>query len=320
VEVALKMALGYWENKGKSRRKIIALEHGYHGDTFGAMSTGARSVYNRAYEPFLFEVEHIPVPFEGEESKSFEALERILKNNVDDVACFIFEPLLQGAGGMHLYSAEALKTLCDMCKKHDVFLIADEIMTGFGRTGTFLACDQAGINPDIMCLSKGLTGGFLPMSATICTSDIYQAFYSTDKSKMFFHSSSFTANPISCAAAVASLEVWENEDVQGRIDAIAKLHKNALKSLGARPDVENTRLLGTMMAFDIIAEEGGYLSSIQPYLYDFFLSRNILLRPLGNTVYILPPYCVSEKDLEEIYDTLHLALDSLRDERQQCAV
>ena len=179
---------------------------------------------------------------------------------------------------------------------------------------------HAGINPDIMCLSKGLTGGFLPMSATICTSDIYQAFYSTDKSKMFFHSSSFTANPISCAAAVASLEVWENEDVQGRIDAIAKLHKNALKSLGARPDVENTRLLGTMMAFDIIAEEGGYLSSIQPYLYDFFLSRNILLRPLGNTVYILPPYCVSEKDLEEIYDTLHLALDSLRDERQQCAV
>lgn len=320
VEVALKMALGTWQNNGRPRTKIIAFEEGYHGDTFGGMSAGARSVYNRAYEPFLFEVEHIPPPRAGCEQASFDALAKILKDNKDNVACFIFEPLLQAAGGMKLYSAAALKTLCDMCKKDDVFLIADEVMTGFGRTGTFFAHHQAKITPDIICMSKGLTGGFLPLGATLCTKEIYMAFYSTDKSKMFFHSSSFMGNPISCSAAVASLELWEKEPVQVRIDDIAKQHGEALKTLAARPDVENTRQIGTMMAFDIIVEQSGYLSNIQPYLYDFFLSRNILLRPLGNSVYILPPYCVSEKDLEEIYDTLHLALDSLRDERQQHAV
>ncbi|MDH5722862.1 MAG: adenosylmethionine--8-amino-7-oxononanoate transaminase [Alphaproteobacteria bacterium] len=320
VEVALKMALGYWENKGQARQKIIALEHGYHGDTFGAMSAGARSIYNRAYDPFLFEVEHITVPVSGQESASFEMLERVLKANKNNVACFIFEPLLQGAGGMNIYSPEALQTLCTMCRREDVFLIADEIMTGFGRTGSFLACDKAGINPDILCLSKGLTAGFLPMSATLCTRGIYDAFYSTDKSKMFFHSSSFTANPISCSAAVASLEIWENELVQSRIDEISNSHETALKDFKARTDVENVRSLGTMLAFDIKAENSGYLSTIQPQLYDFFLRHNILLRPLGNTVYMLPPYCISKEDLEEIYETLHLALDSLRDERQQCAV
>ena len=320
VEVALKMALGYWQNKGRPRRKIIAFEEGYHGDTFGGMSAGARSIYNRAYDPFLFEVEHIPPPRAGQEQASFDALEKILKDNKNDVACFIFEPLLQAAGGMKPYCPEGLKTLCDMCKKEDVFLIADEVMTGFGRTGTFLAHYQAGITPDIICMSKGLTAGFLPMGATLCTKEIYSAFYDTDKSKMFFHSSSFMGNAITCAAAVASLEIWENEPVQGRIETIAASHKIAIKALEARPDVENVRSLGTMMAFDVRVEESGYLSTIQPYLYDFFLSKNILLRPLGNTVYILPPYCISKKDLEEIYDTLHLALDSLRDERQQCAV
>lgn len=189
VEVALKMAIGFWEHTNRPRKKIIALENAYHGDTFGTMSAGARSVYNKVYEPYLFEVEHIPVPTHGNEAKSFEALENILKTNKDDVAAFIFEPLIQGAGGMVMYSIDALRAMADLCKSYDVLLIADEVMTGFGRTGSLFACDQADLVPDIMCTSKGLTGGFLPMGTTLCTKDIYNAFYHKDKAKMFFHSS-----------------------------------------------------------------------------------------------------------------------------------
>lgn len=312
VEVALKMAIGYWEHTNRARRTIIAFDNAYHGDTFGTMSAGARSVYHKLYEPYLFDVIHIPVPVAGQEAKALSALEAVLKEHKDDVAAFIFEPLLQAAGGMQIYSADALGQMAKLCRAHDVLLIADEVMTGFGRTGTFFACDQAEFVPDILCMSKGLTAGFLPMGATLCSADIYRAFYHKDKSKMFFHSSSFMGNALSCAAAYASLEIWQNEDVQGRIDQIVQSHITAQIQLSRRKDLTNIRQIGTMLAMDLVVEDGGgYLSAVQPKLYDFFLAHNVLLRPLGNTIYILPPYCTTPTDLDAIYTVIHDALDAL---------
>ncbi len=311
VEAALKMAIGYWQHSGKARRKIIALEGGYHGDTFGAMSVGGRSIYHKIYEPYMFEVEHIPFPENGKESQTFDALEDILKNNKDDIAAFIFEPLLQAAGGMRIYSTDVLNSIADMCRAHGVLLIADEVMTGFGRTGSMFACDQVGFTPDLICMSKGLTGGFMAMGATLCSKDIYDAFYHKDKSKMFFHSSSFMGNPLACAAACASLDIWDKQDVQGRIDFIASSHARAAGDFARRSDICNIRQKGTMLALDIIVEDSGYLCDIQPKLYEYFLEQNILLRPLGNSIYILPPYCVNQDDLGKIYKVISNALDKL---------
>ncbi len=316
VEVALKQAIGYWEHTGHPRRKIIALEDGYHGDTFGTMSAGARSVYNKVYDPYLFDVIHIPVPTPGNEAESFQALEKVLQDNQDNIAAFIFEPLIQGAGGMKIYSPEALQTMAAMCHADDVLLIADEVMTGFGRTGTMFACEQAGFTPDIMCVSKGLTGGFLPLGATLCQKHIYDAFYHQDKAKMFFHSSSFTGNPMACAAANASLDLWKDEPVVERIQNIEQSHALAAGRFSARNDVKNIRQKGTILAMDVVVKEAGYLSDIQPRLYESFLSQNVLLRPLGNTVYILPPYCSTQQDLDEIYDGINFALDGLGHEGQ----
>lgn len=304
VEVALKMAIGYWQHTNRPRRKIIALENGYHGDTFGTMSAGGRSIYNKIYEPYLFNVEHIPVPTKGNEAQSLAALEQALKNNADNVAAFIFEPLIQGAGGMIMYSAETLRAMADLCKAHNVLLIADEVMTGFGRTGTLFGCDQANFTPDILCLSKGLTGGFLPLGTTLCTHEIYNAFYHKDKAKMFFHSSSFTGNPMACTAANASLKIWETEPVRERIQNIEQSHAHATIRLSKNKNITNIRQKGTILAMDINAKDTGYLSSIQPKLYEYALSQGVLLRPLGNTIYILPPYCVNKTDLEKIYTVI----------------
>ncbi|MCC7304963.1 MAG: adenosylmethionine--8-amino-7-oxononanoate transaminase [Alphaproteobacteria bacterium] len=313
VEVALKMAVGYWAHTGRPRKKIVALEGGYHGDTVGAMSAGGRSVFNKLYEPYLFEVAHLP--FEDMEN----AFEKILRKEGDDIAALIVEPLIQGAGGMRTYPAETLKNLAGLCKKYDVLLIADEVMTGFGRTGTKFACEQANVTPDILCLSKGLTGGFLPMGATLCTAEIYNAFYSKDRAKMFFHSSSYTGNALSCAAALANLRVWEKELVMERIAAIEKSHESAaarLEKQGAR----NVRHKGTILAVDFENGKEGYLSAFGPRLHDFFMERDILLRPLGNTVYIMPPYCITQEELERIYDVIGLALEHFRDGSKQQAV
>ncbi len=311
VEVALKMAIGYWKHMGKPRSKIVALEGGYHGDTFGAMSAGGRSVYNDLYEPYLFDVAHLP--FED----MVGAFEKILKGG--DVAALIVEPLVQGAAGMKMYPAETLKKLSELCKKHDVLLIADEVMTGFGRTGTMFACEQVDVKPDIMCLSKGLTGGFLPMGATLCADKIYQAFYSKDRSKMFFHSSSYTGNALACAAALASLEIWESEPVLEKIQLISKSHDSAAATFKKWGDVSDVRHLGSILAIDVKTSNDGYLSALGPHLYDAFIAQDILLRPLGNTVYILPPYCIKTEELEQIYDCIGRTLDTIRDEGQQRA-
>jgi adenosylmethionine-8-amino-7-oxononanoate aminotransferase len=319
VEVALKMSVGYWQNKGTPRHKIVALEDGYHGDTFGAMAVGARSVFSASYEPLLFDVERLPFPRAGAEEKTVHAFETLLKKEAKTIAALILEPLLLGAGGMKMYSAATLKALHDLCQKYDVHLIADEVLTGWGRTGTRFACEQAGITPDILCTSKGLTGGFLPLGATLAREEIYQAFYDKDRRKTFFHSSSFTGNPLACAAACASITIWEEEPVQARIHSIAAFHKEALSRFAARSDVENARSLGTVAALDIKVKDEGYLAEIGPALYRFFLSRNVLLRPLGNTIYVLPPYCVSMDDLKTIYDTIEDALNTYASPQRKSA-
>lgn len=319
VEVALKMAIGYFAHSGTPRTKILAFEGGYHGDTFGTMSAGGRSIYNKLYEPLLFEVEHLPFPRRGEERKTLEALYRYLKKSGYETAAFVFEPLVQGAAGMRSYPARLLNAMAALCREHGVLLIADEVMTGFGRTGTMFACQQAKFVPDLLCLSKGLTGGFLPMGVTLASRAIYKAFYSDDKAKQFFHSSSFTGNPMACAAALASLEIWNEEPVLGRLEMIKNAHTRALQWFAARPDIADCRVIGTIFAMDIKDVKPGYLSQLAPRIYNFMMDNGILLRPIGNTVYILPPYCITEQELERIYETLWRSLDSLRDAHQQQA-
>ncbi len=312
IEVALKMAIGFHQNAGQKRHKVIALEGGYHGDTFGTMSTGARGVFNAVYESFLFDVKHVPFPAKGAEAQSLMWLDRWLKKYGEQTAAFVFEPIVQGASGMRQYCPSVLKKMVQMCREYGVIMIADEVMTGFGRTGTMYACTQAEIAPDLLCLSKGITGGFLPMGATLATREIYKAFYHEDKAKQFFHSTSFTANSLSCAAAVASLEIWENEPVLTRIANIEAAHRRAAGWYSARPDVADVRVKGSIFAIDVRDDVQGYLSNVGGKIYDFMLENDILLRPIGNTIYILPPYCIKKADLERIYEVLWAALDSLR--------
>ncbi|APE29330.1 adenosylmethionine--8-amino-7-oxononanoate transaminase [Aurantiacibacter gangjinensis] len=310
VEVALKMALGTFYNRGEDKRsRILVMEHSYHGDTIGAMSIGARGVFNRAYAPLLFDVGTVPFPA-AEPQPTYDALEAACA--VGDVAAFIVEPLLLGAGGMLTYPPAVLAELHAICARHGVFFIADEVMTGWGRTGTLLACEQAGITPDILCLAKGLTGGSMPLAVTLASDEIYDAHYSTDRAKMFFHSSSYTANPIACAAACANLAIWREEDVPGRIVSLSAKLGSLLESLSTRDDVTNPRQCGTMIAFDVAVPDQGYLAEIGPRLRDHFYGQDVLLRPLGNTVYAMPPYCIEDADIARIADAMASGLDMLR--------
>ena len=305
VEVALKMALGYWRNIGEPRKRIVALEHGYHGDTIGTMSAGARGVFNAAYEPLLFDVIRLPFPHEGREQTTIDALEHACR--AEPIAALIIEPLILGAGGMLIYPPDVLSEMKRICERYGALFIADEVMTGWGRTGTRFACDQAGITPDILCLAKGLTGGSLPLAVTLCTAPIFDAHYSTDRTQTFFHSSSFTANPIACAAAVANLEVWEREPVQARIDGLCAHQAERVAAFRADPRFSNVRRLGTITALDLKVPDAGYLADVGPKLYAFFADRGVLLRPLGSTIYVMPPYCVTAAELDLVYDAIDAA-------------
>jgi adenosylmethionine---8-amino-7-oxononanoate aminotransferase len=299
VEVALKMALGFWRNRGEARTRIVTLEHAYHGDTIGTMSAGARGVFNAAYEPLLFDVVRLPFPHPGQEERTLAALDDACRGG--DVAALIVEPLLLGAGGMLTYSAETLRAMQDICARSGALLIADEVLTGFGRTGAFTACGQAGVTPDIMCLAKGITGGSMPLAVTLCSRAIFDAHYSTDRAKTFYHSSSYTANPIACAAAVANLDIWDAEPVQHRVDAIALWQKDFMQSFADDARFANARTCGTISAIDLVVADEGYLANVGPRLYDFFIARGLLLRPLGNTIYLMPPYCVTRDELAGAY-------------------
>ena len=300
VEVALKMALGFWLNRGEPRHRILVMEHGYHGDTIGAMSVGARGVFNRAYEPLLFDVGTIPFPATGCEQDTLDALDRACR---EGAAAFIVEPLILGAGGMLIYPPKTLTEMRRICAHHGVLFIADEVMTAWGRTGTLLACEQAGVVPNILCLSKGLTGGAIPLAVTMATEPVFAAHYGPDRASMFFHSSSYTANPIACAAANANLAIWRDEPVLERVAHLARRQADQLATLDSIPAIAGLRQLGTITAFEI-GGNAGYLSDLAPRLLGLFRQQDVLLRPLGNTVYVMPPYCISDTDLAMVYGAI----------------
>ncbi|ATY31960.1 adenosylmethionine--8-amino-7-oxononanoate transaminase [Sphingomonas psychrotolerans] len=304
VEVALKMALGYWRNRDEPRHRIIVMAHSYHGDTIGAMSIGARGVFNQAYAPLLFDVATIPFPAAGAAQETLDALEAYCH---EKPAALIVEPLILGAGGMLVYPAWVLAEMRRICTDHGVLFIADEVMTGWGRTGSLLACEQAGVVPDILCLSKGLTGGAVPLAVTMATEPIYAAHYADDRARMFFHSSSYTANPIACAAAAANIAIWREEPILARVAGLARRQADRIEALAGVAGVHNPRVLGTIAAVELGGGEGAYLSELGPRLLGFFRDRDLLLRPLGNTVYVMPPYCIEDADLDAIYEAITAA-------------
>jgi adenosylmethionine---8-amino-7-oxononanoate aminotransferase len=319
VEVALKLALQYWQNSGRAKkRRIVAIEHAYHGDTVGAMSVSDDSPFTAAFEPLRIPVlrthsaccAHCPVGLTRATChiECLNKLERILSEHGDEIAAVILEPLLQGAGGMIVHPEEFLSGVRRLTAAYDVLLIADEVLTGFGRTGRMFACERAAVVPDLMCVAKGLTGGFLPLAATFATDRIHEAFTGGDRARAFFHGHSYTANPIACAAANASLQVFETEPVFERIAAIEKVHVARLPAFSTHPVVADVRRIGTIAAVELKVPDAGYLSSLRPRLYEFFLSRGVLLRPLGNVVYILPPYVITPDQLNFVYDTIQDSL------------
>lgn len=303
VEVSIKMAFQYWYNKKENKTKIIAFNDAYHGDTFGAMSVGGRNTFNTPFDPFLFDVEFIDVPTPGNEERVKQQLEEKVKN--DDVAAFIFEPLVQGSAGMVMYSPEILNELIGICKSHDVLAIADEVMTGFGRTGKFFAADYINNKPDIIALSKGLTGGTMPLGLSVCSNKIYNEFLSNDHSKTFFHGHSFTGHPLACAAACASMDLMEKSETWQQIEMIVDEHQKFAKKITTHPRFKNVRQQGTILAMEFNTDNStSYFNNFRDTLYNYFLDKNILLRPLGNVLYILPPYCITKENLNRIYNAI----------------
>ncbi|MFC0199967.1 adenosylmethionine--8-amino-7-oxononanoate transaminase [Paracoccus rhizosphaerae] len=298
VEVALKMALGYWRHEGDGRHRIAVIEDSYHGDTIGTMSVGERGVFNAAYDPLMFAVDRLPFP-QGDGAETLAAFEALAASG--RMAALILEPLVLGAGGMRMYDPAVLAGLRAICDRHDVLLIADEVMTGWGRTGRLWACDHAGVAPDILCTSKGLTGGVIPLAATLASRRIFDAHRSTDRRRTFYHSSSYTANPIACAAALAQVRLWQDSPMQARLDDLAAMQSCHLSAMSDDPRFENARQCGTIAAIDLKVPQGGYLSEVGPRMRAHVMGQGVLLRPLGNTIYVLPPYCVTAGDLDRAW-------------------
>jgi adenosylmethionine---8-amino-7-oxononanoate aminotransferase len=320
VEVALKMAVQYWQNVGRPEKKaIVALEHAYHGDTAGAMSVNADSSFTEPFRDLRFPVHRIHSAYcyrcpvgKVRATCHIECVDQfaqLLAEKHGEIAVVIVEPLLQGAGGMIVHPLEFLQRVRRLCDEFGVLLIADEVLTGFGRTGTMFACELAGVAPDLMCLSKGITGGVLPMGATACTSAIHDAFVSKDRARTFYHGHSYTGNPLAAAAAVASFRIFEREPVFERIKTIARIHEERLAAIRNHPAVGEVRSIGAVGVVELRADDPGYASKLKPILYDFFLKAGILLRPLGNVIYVLPPYVISPEELHYIHDKIAESLD-----------
>jgi adenosylmethionine-8-amino-7-oxononanoate aminotransferase len=308
VEVAIKVALQYFFNKGEKKTTIIAFENAFHGDTFAAMAASGISFYTQAFEGMFIDVVRIPAPIKGLEEISFQTLARAIKNN--NCAGFIFEPLVQGAAGMVMYEPEALDELIKICQENGILTIADEVMTGFGKTGKTFACDYLQTQPDMMCLSKALTGGTIPMAITTFTQDLFDAFYSDDINKALFHGHTFTANPTGCAAALASLELLQTSEMQNNISRVNERHLAFQKQIEKHPKVTTTRVLGVIFALEIKTEnQASYYGTLRNKLYDFFIENGIILRPVGNIVYILPPYIITNSQLQKIYEVVENALE-----------
>lgn len=306
VEVALKMCFQYWSNQGKEKTKVLAFHNSYHGDTFGAMSVSSRSAFTRPFEKLLFEVEFIDLP----DATNIGKLKERISNMSSELAAFIFEPLVQGAGGMQMYNAEDLSELIAHCKAEGVLTIADEVMTGFGRTGKLFASDHLKAHADLMCFSKGLTGGTMALGLTTCTTAIYQAFLSDDKLKTLFHGHSFTANPIACSAALASMDLLLADEMMENIRRIVLSHQEFSARIKKHAKLKSVRQTGTILALEWeTSGQTSYFNSLRDNLYNFFLEQGIILRPLGNIIYILPPYCISNEELGFIYSKIEEALE-----------
>jgi adenosylmethionine-8-amino-7-oxononanoate aminotransferase len=311
VEVALKMTLQYFHNKGITKKKFIAFENAYHGDTFGSMSVGARNVFNNAFENLLFDVIHIPLPNADNIADLKDTLEVWFKNH-KDIAGFIFEPLVQGAAGMLMYEAKYLDELMSICKQNQVICIADEVMTGFGRTGRFFASEYLTQQPDIICLSKGLTGGYMPLGVTSCAQFIYDAYLSDDKTKTFFHGHSYTANATACSAGLASLDLMEKEETIEQILMISQSNHDFVLKHKSHKALKDCRSKGTILALEINTEEHThYLNKASESIVTYFLKRHIIVRPLGNILYLIPPYCITEQELKDVYAVIEGFLEQL---------
>ncbi|CAM3456494.1 adenosylmethionine--8-amino-7-oxononanoate transaminase [Pontibacter korlensis] len=302
VEVAMKMAIQYWNNIGTPKRKIVAFRDSYHGDTFGAMSVSARSAFTAPFWSYLFEVAFIDVPTAGNEQETLKQLEAFAQEG--DVAAFIYEPLVLGTAGMVMYTPEVLNQLLEICQKNNILTIADEVMTGFGRTGRTFATDYLQQKPDMVCLSKGLTGGTMALGVTSCSEKIYEAFLHEDKSKTLFHGHSYTANPVACAAGLASMDLLLQPETQESIQRIGQRHADFAQSIKDLPQVLEVRQQGTILAVEF--EDGGtsYFSELRDTLYSFGIDNGVILRPLGNIIYVIPPYCITNEQLEQIYQTI----------------
>lgn len=300
VEVALKLAIQFWYNRNEPRDTIIALHDSYHGDTFGAMAAGARGIFSKPFEEKLFAVARVSRDATSVDLEHFESL---CKSR--SVAAFIFEPRVQGAGGMLTYDSHNLDSYIEICHRYEVLTIADEVMTGFGRTGPLFASSLLKNKPDLICLSKALTNGSIPLAVTACTSDIFDTFISHDHSRTFFHGHTFTANPIACAIALKSLELTTSAECVEARARIERAHQSCALELALLPRARNVRVAGTILAFDYHDESSqGYTSSVRDRAIPFFRKRGILLRPLGNVVYCMPPYCVSDSDLANLHDAV----------------
>jgi adenosylmethionine-8-amino-7-oxononanoate aminotransferase len=321
VEVALKIIYQYWINKGQKRKKFIAFKSGYHGDTFGAMSVSRASGFHRKFEDLFFDVDFFPFPtswdgdeeVELKENGALSEVESYIRKNKDKIAGLIIEPLVQGAGGFNMSRLSFLQRLVALCNENDVLVIFDEVMTGFGRTGDFFACKKANVFPDLICLSKGITGGFLPLAATIAREEIYESFLGNSFDKALSHGHSYTANPIGCAAGIASLELLKEEKTAKQLKIIEEIHRERLKQLReSQSSVTKTRVAGTIAAFDLGEAQGQYGSRSQEQLKNKFLEHGVLIRPLGNVIYLMPPYCASKNDLHHIYDVIESIIGELK--------
>jgi adenosylmethionine-8-amino-7-oxononanoate aminotransferase len=322
VEVALKLAVQHFSNRGGPQKsEIVALAHGYHGDTAGAMSISDDSPFTKPFESMRYKVHRVhsaychrcPVGLTRATChiECVQQLEKLLEEKHESIATVIVEPLLQGAGGLIVHPVEFLQRVRELCTRYEVLLIADEVLTGFGRTGKMFACNVAGIVPDVMCLSKGITGGFLPMGATVCSDRVEGPFRSKNRLHTFYHGHSYTGNALACAAANASLQIFEDEQVFDRIEVIAEVNAERLEEFRGHPKVGDVRQIGTMGAIELRANDAGYLSSMRTKLYRYFIDRGVLLRPLGNVVYVLPPYVITRQELHFVYDVILQGIETV---------
>jgi adenosylmethionine-8-amino-7-oxononanoate aminotransferase len=310
VEVAIKMAIQFWRNQGISpgagatahaaRTRVLAFRHSYHGDTFGAMSVSERSLFTAPFNDYLFEVTFVDTPAPD----NIDTLRTMIRSRGGEFACFIYEPLLQAAGGMRMYNAALLDQLIEEVRGQGILCIADEVLTGFGRTGRLFAGERLNQKADIICLSKGLTGGTMALGVTAATERIFEAFLSDDRRQTLFHGHSFTANPLACTAALASLDLLLEPDCMAKIHRLAERHSTFLQHIRSYPIVRNARSLGTVLAFELNTGEDEYINAIGPAITREALNAGIYLRPLGNTVYLMPPYCITEKEMDQVDDFL----------------